>query len=293
MLPPPPTTSSSLPTSGRPLTPAALRSAALAAGGYATPSLNDVLVVSNRGFTEWVEAGGDDANNPPSPLAPYAPSLRALHADGNGFTLLPSSLITFPRLACLFLQCNGLASLEGLDGLAPALVTLDVSSNALTSLAGLPPTLETLRATANPSLGAGGDDAVALAGLTACPSLATLDLAHCGLSDANTLLSLLTHLPSLRCLYVTGNAASSTLPRRTLVAACPGLTYLNDSLVFGGERAAADAWRQGGDDAATAAATAWSEAERKRVALVEDGLRAVVEDKENFARERGGAAAGE
>ena len=277
----PPSISSSLAPAGRPLTPAALRSAALAAGGYATPSLNDVLVLSNRGFTQWVEPGGDGDDANPFPLTPYAPALLALHADGNGFTLLPSSPLSFPRLACLFLQCNGLASLAGLATLAPSLVTLDVSSNALTSLTGLPPTLATLRATANPSLGAGDDDATALAGLTACPSLATLDLAHCGLSDADALLSLLTHLPSLRCLYVTGNPVTSSLPRRTLVAACPGLAYVNDSPVFGGERAAANAWRNRGDDAAAEAATAWSEAERKRVALVEDGLRAGVGDKEN------------
>lgn len=263
----------------RPLTPASLRAAALAAGGYATPSLNDVLVLSNRGFTCWM-ADGDDV----TPLTPYAATLKALHADGNGFVNLPPPSTHppfFPALACLFLQCNALAGVTGLASLAPSLVTLDVSSNQLEDLCDLPPTLQTLRAAANPSLGAARNDAAVLAGLTACPSLATLDLAHCGLTDAETILATISALPSLRCLYLTGNPAASDLPRRTVLAACPGLTYYNDAPVFGGERAAADAWKTGGDAGARAATEAWCEAERKRVARVEDGLWAVVGDKEN------------
>lgn len=264
----------------RPLTPAALRAAALAAGGYATPALNDVLVLSNRGFTCWVADGEEASFNP---LTPYAATLKALHADGNGFVNLPPRTHPpfFPALACLFLQCNALAVLDGLASLAPSLVTLDVSSNQLETLTDLPPTLQTLRAAANPSLGAAGNDAAALAGLTACPSLATLDLAHCGLTDAETILATISALPSLRCLYLTGNPATSALPRRTILAACPGLTYYNDAPVFGGERAAADAWKSGGDAGAAAATEAWCESERKRVARVEDGLWAVVGDKEN------------
>lgn len=52
-------------------------------------------------------------------------------------------------------------------------------------------------------------------------------------------------LPELRCLYLKGNPVVSAIPqyRRTLVAALPGLTYLDDRPVFPIERRCAEAWR--------------------------------------------------
>ena len=260
-----------------PMTPASLRAAALAAGGYATPSLNDVLIAPGRGFTAW-RADGDAA----SPLAAYV-DLQALHLDRNaldGFDGAPR----LPRLACLFLPCNALTSLAGLAAVAPALATLDVSANQLTSLAGVPPTVSTLRAAHNPLKDGKGDadnTAHPLATLPSLPHLTTLDVAHCGLTDGAALLAVAGACPALRCLYVDGNPCLASVSRRTLVAACPRLTYLNDAPVFGGERAAADGWREGGEEGGARAAAAWDESVRKRVAAVEGGLIRDDNDKEN------------
>ncbi len=58
-------------------------------------------------------------------------------------------------------------------------------------------------------------------------------------------LDTLKRLPELRCLYLKGNPVVSAIPqyRRTLVAALPGLTYLDDRPVFPMERRCAEAWR--------------------------------------------------
>ena len=57
-------------------------------------------------------------------------------------------------------------------------------------------------------------------------------------------LDTLKRLPELRCLYLRGNPVVSAIPqyRRTLIAALPGLTYLDDRPVFPTERRCAEAW---------------------------------------------------
>ena len=62
---------------------------------------------------------------------------------------------------------------------------------------------------------------------------------------AAQVLDTLKQLPELRCLYLKGNPVVSAIPqyRRTLVAALPGLTYLDDRPVFPIERRCAEAWR--------------------------------------------------
>jgi dynein assembly factor 1 len=57
-------------------------------------------------------------------------------------------------------------------------------------------------------------------------------------------LDMLKQLPQLRCLYLKGNPLVGAVPqyRRALVAALPGLTYLDDRPVFALERRCAEAW---------------------------------------------------
>ena len=228
-------------------------------------------------------------------LARYT-ALRALHLDRNGLSGDLGGWPCLPCLAALHLADNALVSLAGLTpGTVPALTLLDVSGNQLTSLdsigKGVGPTLTCLRAARNPFCGGeeggeqGDHDATPLAILSTASRLVTLDLAECGLSDGAALLTAVRALPALRCLAVGGNPGADVgrafgcemggkppTRRLALAAAAPALTYLDGAPVFGGERAAADAWAAGlGEAGAEAARTAWVESERARRAELQGG----------------------
>ena len=149
-----------------------------------------------------------------------------------------------PQQACCptlsrYLQQNLLTILQGLENL-PVLDTLNVSSNHLTSLEHIQsvPSLHTLLATNNQL-----DSADAIAPLAACTSLESLDLQNNRIKDTSALETLRT-LPQLKCLYLTGNPLVSALSnyRKTVIAAIPTLSYLDDRPVFERERRCAEAW---------------------------------------------------
>lgn len=195
-----------------------------------------------------------------------------------------------------FIERNCLTTLKGLARAAPRLSTLDASGNRVTGVevegdryseGCLPRTLATLRLSGNDLSGlraltglfrsrneGGGGEAESSSERAGAdsesessssnssspssllPLLSTLDLSHCSISDAGTLLALLQSLPSLKALYLQGNpfwesigAASNNNGggvggRLAVLAAAPLCTYLNDSPVFGDERAAADTFRE-------------------------------------------------
>jgi len=268
-------------------------------------------------------------------LALYS-SLRALHLDRNGLAGDLAGWPSLPALAAIHLADNGLTSLAGLTpAAAPSLALLDVSGNRLTSLAslgGVASGLTCLRAGRNPlggeeEEGEGDGEELSpspspssppsdpLAALHSASRLVTLDLADCGLRDGGALLVALRALPALRCLAVAGNPGADVAaafcdggqnprpPRRlALAASSPALTYLDSAPIFGGERAAADAWAAGGGaPAADAARDAWADGERARRAelqgsggLLEAKLAAVREGQACWVAEvPGGAGDGE
>ena len=122
---------------------------------------------------------------------------------------------------------NLLESLDGVQAL-PQLSTLNAASNRLRTLASLAP-------------------------LTHCAQLSSLDVTDNELDGhGEQLVALLTRLPSLRALYLSaGNPVVAKLRpyRKRLIAALPGLAYLDDRPVFDAERRAAEAWSRGGDQA--------------------------------------------
>ena len=161
------------------------------------------------------------------------------------------------------------ASSEG--GLLPrSLETLRLSGNDLSGPGALRGLLFRSKGggeRASATGGSGGESESESGSSTSSPSssllplLSTLDLSHCSISDAGTLIALLESLPSLRALYLQGNPFWESLcagarntngglatggggRRLAVLAAAPRCTYLNDSPVFGDERAAADAFRE-------------------------------------------------
>lgn len=138
------------------------------------------------------------------------------------------------------MQQNCLRSLQGLEQL-PNLNTLNISSNGLASLSDLQscPQLSTLIAERNHLSTAEG-----LAALLQCTSLHTLDLQHNKIEDTAVIDDIITQLPQLRCLYLAGNPVVSKVPnyRKSVIARCSQLTYLDDRPVSDEERLLAEAW---------------------------------------------------
>jgi dynein assembly factor 1 len=137
-------------------------------------------------------------------------------------------------------QQNCLRSLEGLEQL-PHLNTLNVSSNGLSSLVELPccPQLATLLADRNHL-----STLEALEPLLHCPSLHTLDLQNNSIEDPAVIDAVIARLPQLHCLYLAGNPVVSKVPsyRKSLIARCRELTYLDDRPITDEERQLCAAW---------------------------------------------------
>jgi dynein assembly factor 1 len=136
-------------------------------------------------------------------------------------------------------QQNCLRNLDGLEQL-PNLSTLNVSSNGLTTLQQLPccTLLSTLTAERNHL-----STAAALQPLLECPSLHTLDLQHNNIEDT-AVIDIVARMPQLRCLYLAGNPVVSKVPsyRKSMIARCKQLTYLDDRPVTDEERLWSQAW---------------------------------------------------
>ena len=144
-----------------------------------------------------------------------------------------------PAAACRYVQQNCLRSLDGLEQL-PNLNTLNVSSNSLTSLQQLHscPLLSTLVAERNQL-----STAASLQPLLQCPALHTLDLQHNNIEDT-AVIDIIAEMPQLRCLYLAGNPVVSKVQgyRKSMIARCSQLTYLDDRPVTEEERLWCEAW---------------------------------------------------
>ena len=138
---------------------------------------------------------------------------------------------------------TSLAPAGDLAAALPALHTLNLSKNLLAGLAGLEgcAALHTLSAADNQL----ADAEAALRPLAGCTALQSLDLQNNRLGDGAAVLGLLPRLlPRLKCLYLRGNPLVSSMRgyRKSVIAACPQLTFLDDRPVFEVERLSAEAW---------------------------------------------------
>ncbi|PSC73054.1 Dynein assembly factor [Micractinium conductrix] len=230
---------------------------------YQTPALNDRLYANFRGFTEL---GGLEAYT----------GLRSLFLEGNSLGSV-DGLPPLPELRCLFLQQNPLTGLSPALAALPQLDTLNIAGNTLDGLGGLAGcgALRTLVASDNRL----GPDVGAVAALAACTQLESLDLQNNKLEEGPALLELLKGLPDLKCLYLRGNPLVSSMRsyRKTVVAALPALTYLDDRPVFELERLCAEAWSLGGLEAERGARAAYHERQAEAEKKLVEALRGVRE----------------
>lgn len=90
-----------------------------------------------------------------------------------------------------------------------------------------------------------------IAALLCFKNLSVLDLSTNKIEDGDALLEILERLPNLKALQLSGNPCirSITNYRKTVVARCKSLLYLDDRPVFDDERRLVTAWATGGLDA--------------------------------------------
>lgn len=110
-------------TDGLPdMTPEAIRQACVDQNGYETGSLNEILVLSQRGFPKICN------------LHTFM-NLKALFLEANSLTCI-ENIFMLNKLRSLHLQQNRITKIEGLDTLKQ-LMTLDLSQNHIYKLEGL------------------------------------------------------------------------------------------------------------------------------------------------------------
>ena len=228
--------------------------AAVDAGGFETPDLNDTLYLHFAGYSHIEN------------LQPYT-RLRALYLESNALVEI-SGISHLAELRCLYLQNNFITRIgDSLAGLG-CLMTLNISGNALSELDGLVslPKLTTLNVSKNALR-----EPRAIEHLVGCLALTSVDLSdnelHHGSNsegDPTTVFATLSRIPRLSAAYLRGNplVLATKHYRKAAILAIPGLRYLDESPVDARERSAANAWKVGGVTAAAAARQSAAAAER-------------------------------
>lgn len=192
---------------------------------YTTPSINDKLYLHYKGFKTIQN------------LEEYT-GLKALWLEGNGLFKI-EGLEAQKDLRTLYLHENIIEKIENLEN-QTELDNINLSKNFIRVVENLSHMKKlTSLNLANNQI----STYEALTHLLEIPTLQTVDLQHNKIEDP-AILDIFAQLPDLRVLYLMGNPAVKHIRnyRKTVIARCKQLKYLDDRPVFDDERRRVEAW---------------------------------------------------